>query len=91
MFVVVVVAVVAFVSFLEGASGSGVSSPSTTVAGMIELYQFLKIFNFLSISFCSNKNLLESSDLNGIIEFLISDYSKKITGQDFVIDDGFTL
>ncbi len=41
--------------------------------------------------FCSNKNLLKSSDLNGIIEFLISDYSKKITGQDFVIDDGFTL
>ena len=41
--------------------------------------------------FCSTKNLLKSSDLNGIIEFLISDYSKKITGQDFVIDDGFTL
>lgn len=41
--------------------------------------------------FCSNKNLLKESDLNGIIEFLISDYSKKITGQDFIIDDGFTL
>ena len=42
-------------------------------------------------NFCSNKDLLKSNDLNGLIEFLISDHSKKITGQDFVIDDGFTL
>ena len=48
---------------------------------------FLKKYN----KFFSNNNLLKSSDLNGIIEFLISDYSKKITGQDFVIDDGFSL
>ena len=48
---------------------------------------FLKKYS----KFCSNNNLLKSSDLNGIIEFLISDYSKKITGQDFVIDDGFSL
>ena len=49
------------------------------------------MFDHVDGKFCSNKNLLQESDLNGIIEFLISDYSKKITGQDFIIDDGFTL
>ena len=38
----------------------------------------------------SNK-MLNRNDLNGIINFLISDSSKNITGQDFIIDDGFIL
>lgn len=41
--------------------------------------------------YCANKSLLNQTDITGIVEFLISDDSKKITGQDFVIDDGFTL
>ena len=41
--------------------------------------------------YCSNKKLLDPSDLDGLVEFLVSDASKKITGQDFVIDDGYTL
>mgnify|MGYP001269833094 FL=1 len=48
---------------------------------------FLKRYS----NFCAYKKLLDSSDLVGLVEFLISDTSKKITGQDFVIDDGFTL
>ncbi len=48
---------------------------------------FLKRYS----QYCSNKKLLDPSDLEGLVEFLISDASKKITGQDFVIDDGYTL
>lgn len=48
---------------------------------------FLKRYS----NYCANKSLLEPTDLVGLVEFLISDASKKITGQDFVIDDGFTL
>ncbi len=50
-----------------------------------------KIFLRRYAKYCSNKRLLNPSDLVGLVEFLISDSSKKITGQDFVIDDGYTL
>tara|TARA_B100000029_G_C17601926_1_gene966074 strand:+ start:3713 stop:4177 length:465 start_codon:yes stop_codon:yes gene_type:complete len=50
-----------------------------------------KIFLRRYAKYCSNKKLLNPSDLAGLVEFLISDSSKKITGQDFVIDDGYTL
>ena len=35
--------------------------------------------------------MLNSSDINGIIIFLLSDESKFINGQNIIIDDGFTL
>ena len=35
--------------------------------------------------------MLSSNDLNGLVEFLISKGANKITGQNFVLDDGFTL
>jgi NAD(P)-dependent dehydrogenase (short-subunit alcohol dehydrogenase family) len=41
--------------------------------------------------YCTHKKLLDTYDIVGLVEFLISDASKKITGQDFIIDDGFTL
>lgn len=41
--------------------------------------------------FCAHKNLLDEEDVSGLVEFLVSEESKKITGQDFIIDDGFTL
>ncbi len=37
------------------------------------------------------KKMLSSNDLNGLVEFLISKGANKITGQNFVLDDGFTL
>lgn len=40
--------------------------------------------------FC-NHGLLENNDINGLILFLLSDYSKKMRGANFKIDDGFTL
>ena len=35
--------------------------------------------------------MLNSNELNGLVEFLISEGASKITGQNFVLDDGFTL
>ena len=40
---------------------------------------------------CLSKGLLESKDLDGIVEFLISEKSNFINGQNFIIDDGWSL
>ena len=38
-----------------------------------------------------NKGLLDSEDILGSVEYLISDKSKYVNGQNIIIDDGFTL
>ena len=40
---------------------------------------------------CNSKGLLEAKDLKGIIEFLLSNKSLYISGQNIVIDDGWSL
>ncbi len=40
---------------------------------------------------CNTKGLLHSDDLNGLINFLISEDSKYINGQNIIIDDGWSL
>ena len=35
--------------------------------------------------------MLNKDDLNGIVKFLLSADAKHITGQNFIVDDGFTL
>ena len=35
--------------------------------------------------------MIQPDDLNGLVELLISDKSKTITGQNISVDDGFTL
>jgi NAD(P)-dependent dehydrogenase (short-subunit alcohol dehydrogenase family) len=40
---------------------------------------------------CNSKGLLEGSDLSGLVLFLLSNQSKYITGQNLVIDDGWSL
>ena len=42
-------------------------------------------------SFCSKKGMLDPNDVANTLIFLISDSPKFITGQNFVIDDGFSL
>ena len=41
--------------------------------------------------YCSNKGMLEPSDLTGSLVFLLSDDSLYIHGQNIVVDDGFVL
>jgi len=40
---------------------------------------------------CLSKGLLSSDDLNGVVEFLVSNNSEFINGQNLIIDDGWTL
>ncbi len=40
--------------------------------------------------FCAN-GMLKNDDLNGVVEFLLSNNSKNLYGQNIVVDDGFTL
>lgn len=40
---------------------------------------------------CNDKGMLEAADLTGTILFLLSDNSKYLTGQNIIIDDGWSL
>lgn len=40
---------------------------------------------------CGNKGMLDSQDLNGTLLYLLSDMSKFLTGQNLIVDDGFSL
>jgi NAD(P)-dependent dehydrogenase (short-subunit alcohol dehydrogenase family) len=42
-------------------------------------------------AFCGAKGMLESADLTGTLLFLLSDGARYMTGQNLVVDDGFTL
>ena len=40
---------------------------------------------------CSNKGMLDKSDLKGTLVYLLSDMSRYVNGQNIVVDDGFTI
>ena len=40
---------------------------------------------------CTSKGMLEASDLNGTLLYLLSDQSQYVNGQNIVVDDGWTL
>jgi NAD(P)-dependent dehydrogenase (short-subunit alcohol dehydrogenase family) len=42
-------------------------------------------------SFCLNKGMLNKTDINGTLLFLLSDLSSSLNGQNIIVDDGFTL
>lgn len=42
-------------------------------------------------SYCLNKGMLDKSDVNGTLVYLLSDLSQFVNGQNLVVDDGFTL
>ena len=48
---------------------------------------FVRSYN----SFCSKKGMLEPLDVANTLIFLLSDSSKFITGQNLIVDDGFSL
>jgi NAD(P)-dependent dehydrogenase (short-subunit alcohol dehydrogenase family) len=48
---------------------------------------FLKAYK----SFCLNKGMLDKSDVNGTLLYLLSDNSTFMNGQNIIIDDGFSL
>ena len=40
---------------------------------------------------CSNKGMLNKSDLKGTLIYLLSDMSKYVNGQNIIVDDGFSI
>ena len=40
---------------------------------------------------CAGKGMLDAADLAGTVNFLVSDASARVTGQNIVVDDGFSL
>ncbi len=42
-------------------------------------------------AFCQSKGMLQAKDVVGTLLFLLSDDSQAITGQNFIVDDGFVL
>lgn len=42
-------------------------------------------------SYCAKKGMLDPGDIAGTVTFLLSDHSQYITGQNIVVDDGFSL
>lgn len=42
-------------------------------------------------AFCLNKGMLDKSDINGTLVYLLSDLSLFVNGQNIIVDDGFTL
>ena len=40
---------------------------------------------------CSSKGMLDPGDVIGALLFLLSDASKYMTGQNIIVDDGFSL
>jgi NAD(P)-dependent dehydrogenase (short-subunit alcohol dehydrogenase family) len=40
---------------------------------------------------CLNKGMLDKSDLNGTLIYLLSEMSQYINGQNIIVDDGFSL
>ncbi|TKB95377.1 MAG: SDR family oxidoreductase [Nitrospira sp.] len=49
--------------------------------------KFLREYN----SRCGDKGMLDPQDISGSLLFLLSDASKYITGQNLIVDDGFSL
>ena len=41
--------------------------------------------------FTKKYRMIDKEDLNGVLDLLISNYGNKITGQEFIVDDGFIL
>lgn len=48
---------------------------------------FLKAYKRMSLS----KGILDKSDINGTLLYLLSDMSKYVNGQNIIVDDGFSL
>jgi NAD(P)-dependent dehydrogenase (short-subunit alcohol dehydrogenase family) len=42
-------------------------------------------------SYCNEKGMLDPQDISSTLIFLLSDASRYITGQNLIVDDGFTL
>jgi NAD(P)-dependent dehydrogenase (short-subunit alcohol dehydrogenase family) len=75
--------------FAQYFKGAGIRvnclSPGGILAGQPD--DFLTAYN----KRCASKGMLDANDLLGTLMFLLSDESRHITGQNLLVDDGFSL
>ncbi|HUX91570.1 MAG TPA: oxidoreductase [Gallionellaceae bacterium] len=75
--------------FAQYFKGEGIRVNSLSPGGILDRQPeaFLQKYN----SYCNGKGMLDPQDVNGSLLYLLSDASKYITGQNLIIDDGFSL
>jgi NAD(P)-dependent dehydrogenase (short-subunit alcohol dehydrogenase family) len=75
--------------FAQYFKGAGIRVNSLSPGGIFagQPAAFLDAYN----GHCASKGMLDSLDVLGALLFLLSDEARYITGQNFVIDDGFSL
>ena len=68
---------------------TGIRCNSISPGGILndQPISFIESYNKL----CHSKGMLSENDLSGVLVFLLSDESLYINGQNFIIDDGFSL
>lgn len=75
--------------FAKYFQGDGIRVNSLSPGGIMDRQPevFLQKYN----AHCNMKGMLAPSDITGTLLFLLSDASKYITGQNLIVDDGFSL
>jgi len=69
--------------------GSGIVINNVSPGGIFDKHN--KNFVNAYSKFTNNKSMLKVDDIFGVISFLASLQNPKITGQNFIVDDGFSL
>ncbi len=75
--------------FAQYFKGSGVRVNCLSPGGILDKQPevFIQEYN----ARCAGKGMLDPQDVNGALLFLLSDASRHITGQNLIVDDGFSL
>lgn len=75
--------------FAQYFKGDGIRVNCLSPGGILDAQPevFLQKYN----AHCSSKGMLDSQDINGSLLFLLSDASRYVTGQNLIVDDGFSL
>ena len=75
--------------FAQYYKGSGIRVNSLSPGGILndQPIKFIEKYK----NFCGKKGMLDVNDITGTLLFLLSDNSKFMTGQNIIIDDGYSL
>jgi NAD(P)-dependent dehydrogenase (short-subunit alcohol dehydrogenase family) len=75
--------------FAQYFKGDGIRVNCLSPGGILDQQPeaFLQKYN----AHCNSKGMLDSRDINGSLLFLLSDASLYVTGQNLIVDDGFSL
>lgn len=75
--------------FAQYFKGDGIRVNCLSPGGILDQQPeaFLEKYN----AHCNGKGMLDPQDINGSLLFLLSDASRHVTGQNLIVDDGFSL